>query len=150
MLLEGSCRCGAVTFRVDSPHPYPFNVCYCNGCRKQAGAGGYVINLSGRAETLEVEGEDSIVVYRPGHSPQERRFCGTCGSPLWVQDPRWPELMHPYASIVDTPLPTPPERVHLMLEFKPDWVPVHAGPSDKKFQGYPDESIAAWHERLGL
>jgi hypothetical protein len=150
MLLEGSCHCGAVRFRVESPHPYPFNLCYCEGCRKTAGAGGYAINLSGRADTLQVEGKESITVYRPGHNSQERRFCRVCGSALWIQDPRWPELVHPHASIVDTPLPEPPERVHLMLEFKAEWVPVQAGPDDKRFEGYPEESIAAWHERLGL
>ena len=26
----------------------------------------------------------------------------------------------------------------------------HAGPGDASFEEYPDESIAAWHERLGL
>jgi hypothetical protein len=150
MRLEGSCHCGAARFAVESPHPYPFNLCYCRGCRKTAGAGGYAINLSGRAETLEVEGEDAIVVYRPGHNSQERRFCGRCGTALWIQDPRWPDLVHPHASAVDTELPTPPERTHLMLEFKAGWVPVHADPQDKQFQGYPDESIAAWHARLGL
>ncbi|MCL7942209.1 hypothetical protein M8009_18170 [Halomonas sp. ATCH28] len=34
MLLEGSCHCGAVHFRVDSPHPY--QRCYCSICRKTA------------------------------------------------------------------------------------------------------------------
>ncbi len=150
MLLEGSCHCNAVRFRVESPHPYPFNLCYCNTCRKTAGAGGYSINLSGRAETLEVTGNESVVVYRPGDGTQERRFCGTCGSALWVQDTRWPDLVHPYASIIDSELPEPPERVHLMLEFKASWVPVAAGPDDKSYEGYPEGSIAAWHDRLGL
>lgn len=158
MKLEGSCHCGAVTFRVESPHPYPFNLCYCETCRKTAGAGGYAINLSGGADTLEVEGEESIGVYRPGHvdehdgeaSPQERRFCTTCGSALWIQDPRWPELVHPHASAIDTELPVPPERSHLMLDFKASWVEVRADPQDREFPRYPDESIAGWHERLGL
>lgn len=28
MLLEGSCHCGAIRFRVRSAHPYPFDLCY--------------------------------------------------------------------------------------------------------------------------
>jgi hypothetical protein len=67
-----------------------------------------------------------------------------------VWDPRWPELVHPFASAIDTPLRKPPERTHLMLEFKAPWVEVRADPQDKQFQRYPDESIAEWHERLGL
>jgi len=160
MRLEGSCYCGAVRFALDSPHPYPFNLCYCTICRKTAGGGGYAINLGGRAETLEVRGREHVRVYRARlpdsgagrvrESPAERRFCGECGSALWVWDPRWPELVHPFASAIDTELPVPPERTHLMLGSKASWVTVRADPQDKCFDAYPDESLAEWHERLGL
>jgi len=158
MLLEGSCHCGAVTFEVESPHPYPFNLCYCETCRKTAGAGGFAINLSGRAATLSVDGAEHIRIYRPGHidahsgdtSPQERRFCEICGSALWIQDPRWPDLLHPHASAIDNDLPVPPERTHLMLEHKAPWVEVRADQQDQLFDAYPRESIAQWHERQGL
>ena len=154
MLLEGSCHCRAVTFRVESPHPYPFNRCYCSICRKTAGGGGYAINLSGRAETLEVQGEAFTSIYHAlidGETSRgERHFCSRCGSALWVYDPDWPDLVHPFASAIDSELPVPPERVHLMLASKPAWVELDARDTDKCFAGYPDESIAEWHERLGL
>ncbi|NKB58612.1 MAG: GFA family protein [Alphaproteobacteria bacterium] len=155
MLLKGSCHCQAVTFRLESPHPYPFNVCYCGICRKTAGAGGFVINLGGDHETLEVEGKDHVRVYRARGedgdlSPLERHFCGECGTMLWAWDPRWPELVHPFASAIDTDLPVPPERTHLMHDYKPRWVADAVGPDDKIFGEYPDESIAGWHERLKL
>ena len=157
MKLEGSCHCGAVRFRLESPHPYPFNLCYCSICRKTQGGGGCAINLSGDAASLQIEGEDFISVYharlrRDGTetSPAERRFCSACGSGLWLWDPRWPDLVHPFASAIDSELPAPPERTHLMLGSKPAWVPLQAGPRDRTFDEYPDESIAAWHERLGL
>jgi hypothetical protein len=130
MLLEGSCRCGVVRFRVESPEPYPFLRCYCSICRKTAGGGGYAINLGALSDTLEVEGEENLRVYnarlydRGEEAPAseaERNFCGLCGSALWVYDPNWPELVHPFASAVDTPLPE-----------------------------YPDESLADWHSRHGL
>jgi hypothetical protein len=44
----------------------------------------------------------------------------------------------------------PPERTHLMLGSKAAWVVPQVGPNDKTFTEYPDESIAEWHERLGL
>jgi hypothetical protein len=160
MLLEGSCHCGAVRFRVRSDHPYPFNLCYCSICRKTAGGGGFAINLGGASRTLEVEGRAQVRVYHakiretaaaePCESPAERHFCGRCGSHLWLWDPRWPQLVHPLASAIDTPLPKPPERTHLMLGSKASWVEPAIGPKDRQFAGYPDESIAAWHERLGL
>jgi hypothetical protein len=51
MLLEGSCHCGAVSFRVESETPYPYQACYCSICRKTAGGGGYAINLGADANT---------------------------------------------------------------------------------------------------
>lgn len=159
MLLEGSCRCKAVRFSVASEHPYPFALCYCSICRKTAGGGGFAINLGGRAATLKVDGEEHIRVYQasiedadgnPHASPLQRRFCGTCGAALWCWDPRWPDLVHPFASAIDSELPVPPERTHLMLGSKASWVVAQIGPNDKAFDEYPDESLAQWHERLGL
>jgi len=157
MHLEGSCHCGAVRFSAEAPHPYPFNLCYCSICRKTAGSGGFAINLGAEAATLKVEGEEHVrsfhaVLHDEGgmRSPGERKFCGLCGSPLWVWDPRWPELLHPHASAIDTDLPVPPERTHLLLGSKASWVEPCVGPKDKTFDGYPDESLAAWHRRLGL
>lgn len=160
MILEGSCHCGAVSFRLESRHPYPFNLCYCSICRKTAGGGGFAINLGGDAKSMKVKGRANVRVYRAKvrnpedpkahRSTGQRHFCGKCGSALWLYDPTWPDLIHPHASAIDTPLPVPPERTHLMLEFKAPWVEVHKGRRDKLFDRYPEESIAAWHERLGL
>lgn len=160
MLLRGSCACGLVGFALESHEPYPFNLCYCTLCRKTAGSGGYAINLKGDTSTLAVTGREHVRVFRAlirnpedaqaHRSPGRRHFCGACGTALWVWDPRWPEMVHPFAGVVDTPLPRPPERTHLMLDFKPDWVEPALGPRDRAHPRYPDESIRDWHVRLGL
>jgi len=158
MQLKGSCHCGKVQFSVHSAHPYPFNLCYCSICRKTAGGGGFAINLGADNETLQVQGKEHVSVYRANvadggkvrKSDARRSFCKHCASALWVWDPRWPELVHPFASAIDTELPTPPERTHLMLAYKASWVPAHIQPGDLSFDEYPDESLAQWHERLGL
>ena len=75
-------------------------------------------------------------------SPAERNFCGICASCLWLWDPRWPDLVHPFASAIDSPLPVAPERTHLMLGSKASWVEPAIGPRDQTFAGYPDESIS--------
>ena len=155
MKLEGSCHCGGVRFSLDSKHPYPFNLCYCSICRKTGGGGGYAVNISGDAETLKIKGEESLSVYQADLgegelSPARRNFCRVCGSALWVWDPRWPKLIHPFASAIDTELPVAPERTHLMLSSKTPWVPVNAGDTDQRFEQYPSESIAEWQQRLKL
>ncbi|MCL6414088.1 GFA family protein [Aestuariirhabdus sp. Z084] len=154
MKLAGSCHCGAIHFTLDSAHPYPFNRCYCSICRKTAGGGGYAINLGGDAASMSVEGREHLSVYQASiegqTSPAERYFCRHCGSALWVYDERWPKLIHPFASAIDSPLPVPPETTHLMLSSRASWVPVAAAKADLQFDHYPEESIAQWHQRLGL
>ncbi len=156
MELEGSCHCGAVRFSVDSSEPVPYLRCYCTICRKTAGGGGYAINLGADAASLEVKGEDNLSIYRVSPAEHEgglregrRHFCKACGSALWVYDPRWPELVHPFASAIDTPLPVPPETVHIMIASKADWVTAETGPGHHQFDEYPEESLADWHRRRG-
>ncbi len=155
MMLEGSCHCQAVRFSVESHTPYPYMRCYCSICRKTAGGGGYAINLMGLADTLKVGGRKDLAVYRARMddgttSSARRHFCRCCGSALWLFDPQWPELVHPHASAIDTPLPVPPERVHIMLASRAPWVQVPKEPRDTRFDGYPEDSIEEWHDRHGL
>ncbi|KAH7286375.1 hypothetical protein KP509_32G004600 [Ceratopteris richardii] len=160
MKLQGSCYCGAVTFSCESKHPYPYQHCYCGICRKTAGNGGFSINLAASSDSLKVQGEENITTFQATvKNPEDksakvstarRNFCKKCGSMLWLYDPTWPELIHPFASAVDTELPVPPERTHIMLDFKPSWVDPKIGDNDKKHARYPEESIADWHARLNL
>ncbi|HEY5701002.1 MAG TPA: GFA family protein [Gammaproteobacteria bacterium] len=159
MQLDGSCHCQAVRFSLESRHPYPFNLCYCSICRKTAGSGGFGINLGGDYRTLKIRGDENLNVYQARigvdsgdtkQSPAQRFFCKHCGSALWVWDPRWPELVHPFASAIDSELPVPPERTHLMLGSRAPWVTPDVDTNDKTFEEYPEESIADWHQRLSL
>ncbi len=161
MLLEGSCHCRAVRFSLESHTPYPFMRCYCSICRKTAGGGGYAINIMGEAATMKVEGEENLTVYRARleakgggtegePSPARRHFCRLCGSALWVSDPRWPDLVHPFASAIDTALPRPAQRVHVLVDSAAPWVEAPEGEGETRFAEYPDESIEDWHRARGL
>ena len=157
MHLDGSCHCRAVRFSLQSRHPVPYQRCYCSICRKTQGGGGYAVNLAGDADTLRVEGAEHTTRYHAvmrdadeTRSNAERVFCSLCGSALWLFDDTWPELIHPFASAIDTVLPVPPQRTHLMLDFAPAWVEPEIRQSDRSFGEYPEESIADWHRRLGL
>ena len=128
--------------------------CYCSICRKSAGGGGYAVNLGAKADTLKVKGENNIALFHARidgeKSPGERRFCRKCGSALWVFDPRWPELVHPFASAIDTPLPVPPDRVHMMLDSKANWVEPEQDSHDSYYDAYPEDSLEDWHRAHGL
>ena len=159
MRLEGSCHCRAVQFSVESHSPVPFMRCHCSICRKTAGSGGYGINLGAVAATLTVSGQAHVAIYHavlrePGrrekHSPAGRHFCRVCGSALWLWDPRWPELVHPHASAIDTPLPKPPEVFEIGLHWAPEWIDVPPRAGHVQFRFMPDESLEAWHKRHRL
>lgn len=155
MRLAGSCQCGKVHFRVESETPYPFMYCYCTICRKTTGV--VTCNVMGRRDTLRVTGKRHLRCYhavmrragkRAVRSPGERWFCGLCGTHLYVLDERWSWGVWPNAAALDTPLPAPPERVHLMVRYKPTWVSIRdPGP---RYPEYPRLSIAEWHQQHGL
>ena len=156
MKLEGSCQCGRVGFSMDSDTRYPFMYCYCSICRKTCG-GALGCNIMGKRATLRVRGQRYVKTYhailrakgkRSRKSEAERCFCSECGTHLYLLDDRWPEGVWPNAGAIDTELPVPPERVHIMTRYRPAWVPkIEDGPS---FKEYPELSIAAWHEHHGL
>lgn len=148
MLLKGSCHCGAVRFSVQSETPYPYMYCYCSICRKTAGGGGYAINIMGKAGTLKVRGKTKI--YRAMRGGGQRHFCPKCGSALWVWDREWAEWVYPFASAIDTKLPAPKERQHIMLGSKASWVAVPKGSRERRFREYPREAILDWHRKRGL
>ena len=158
MLLEGSCHCGAVRFSVRSQTPYPYMRCYCSICRKTQGGGGFAINIMGLAETLKISGKPNITVYRVRQekggrsalSSTRRHFCGRCGSALWVSDPTWPDLVHPFASAIDTPLPKPPQTVHIFTDSAAPWVGIPHGLKDPNYREYPEQSILDWHRACNL
>ena len=154
MHLKGSCHCGAVRFSVESHEPTPYQRCNCSICRKTGGAAGAMINIGGEAATLEVSGKEHTRVYRAQierdgelvESRHQRIFCQNCGSHLWAFNDRWPELIHPVAGAIDTDLPIAPCHTHMMVGSKANWVPLQAGPEDRIHEGYPDQSLATWHD----
>lgn len=159
MHLEGSCHCGAVRFRCEAYAPVPYLYCYCSICRKTAGGSGSAVNLGARAATLDVDGREHLGVYNAKIrdddgscriSSGQRHFCLRCGSALWLFDPEWPDLVHPHASAIDSSLPIAPERVHIFLGSKANWVQVPSGAHDHHVDTYPEESLEAWHRRHGL
>jgi len=161
MHLEGSCHCGSVKFSVESDSPVPFMRCYCSICRKTAGAGGFAINLGAAARSMKVRGKRHLRIYRAlvsdeqrgGMHPSSARhyFCARCGSALWLWNPTWPELVHPHASAIDTPLPTPPrEHVHCLVGSKAPWVEVEGRPEDPRIEHHPEMSLSQWHAGKGF
>ncbi|KAJ6585675.1 Mss4-like protein [Mycena capillaripes] len=157
--LKGSCHCGAVRFSLQSSTPVPYQLCVCSICRKVGGVGGSV-NLGGIFKTLEVEkGQEYISVYKaimnrdtPEESvaSSERNFCSKCSAMLWLYDKSWPELVHPFASAIDSPaLQVPETMVCVKTDSKPDYVRLPEGPKEL-YTNYGPESLEGWHKKNNL
>jgi hypothetical protein len=52
--------------------------------------------------------------------------------------------------VVDTPLPKPPEKVRMMLNYAASWVEIPADQNERHFPEFPDESLEEWHRRHRL
>ncbi|KAG2749241.1 hypothetical protein P692DRAFT_20472202 [Suillus brevipes Sb2] len=154
--LEGSCHCGTVRFTVESSTPVSYQLCVCSICRKVGGTGGS-INLGAHSETLIItQGKEHIGVYKAvmdRDTPKEhiatseRNFCTKCSSMLWLYDETWPELLHPFASAIDSPeLEAPDELVVVKTNSKPNYVRLPEG-KKKVFENYPSDSIESWHQK---
>ncbi|KAJ5630751.1 uncharacterized protein N7484_010851 [Penicillium longicatenatum] len=159
MKLDGSCQCGGIEFTLQSQTPVPYQVCACSICRK---VGGYLgaVNLGGIADSLKVlKGQDLIKKYRgikdrgtPNEElcSSERNFCSNCSSMLWLWDHHWPELIHPFASAIDTELPVPDEMVCVMAGSKPAWARWPEGKKSVHELYNGETSIEGWHKERGL
>lgn len=68
---------------------------------------------------------------------------------LWLWDHHWPQLIHPFASAIDTELPVPDEMVCIMSGSKPAWA---RWPEGKKtvHESYNSASLEEWHKEHGL
>ncbi|KAF9263261.1 hypothetical protein L218DRAFT_927687 [Marasmius fiardii PR-910] len=156
--LEGSCHCGAVRFSLQSSTAVPYQLCLCSICRKVGSSGGS-INLGGHYKTLNImQGKEHINVYHAvldRDTPNERRassersFCSKCSTMLWLYDKSWPELIHPFASAIDSELLPPKKMVCLKLADKPNYVRLPEG-EKALHKDYPALSLEDWHKENGL
>ncbi|MEM6386243.1 MAG: GFA family protein [Pseudomonadota bacterium] len=80
-VVEGSCLCGAVTYRVTGPLR-PVIACHCQQCRKTSGH--HVAATSALRTDLTTSGQ--ITWYRSSETAR-RGFCGVCGSNLFWDGP---------------------------------------------------------------
>lgn len=115
-MLEGSCCCGAVAFRIVED-PTMMGTCHCTRCRK-LGASAIVFV---KREALEwVRGKENVATYSP-EAPYKypRCFCKTCGTSLGeiLSD----EDSFPIAANAFDAGLTLKTQFHEFVSEKPDW-----------------------------
>ncbi|KAI5826138.1 hypothetical protein K523DRAFT_341277 [Schizophyllum commune Tattone D] len=156
--LKGSCHCGTVRFTLNSSSAVPYQLCTCSICRKCGGYGGSV-NLGGHADSLKIlQGKEAISVYqavmdrdtpKEHRASSQRNFCSKCSSMLWLWDEHWPELIHPFASAIDSELALADEMTVVRTDSKPAYVRLPEG-KKQVYELYGPESLESWHKKHGL
>lgn len=81
--INGSCHCGAVTFKAEFDGSIETSKCNCSICTKSRFWKTFV---PAEAFTL-LTGEDALMTYRFGSEIVEHRICGTCGVKVFGRVP---------------------------------------------------------------
>lgn len=122
-LLEGSCLCGGVRYRVRVDGPLEAMAC-CHRvqCRKASGAE-FATNANAEAANFEfLAGEELLRGYEWSVG-NERVFCGRSGSPILKRSAEHPERIQLRLGCVDTPIEQTP-AVRVYLSEKAGWTEV--------------------------
>ena len=107
MTITGRCLCGEICWESSAP-PIVTRVCWCRECQ-YLGAGSGTVNACFRTATFIVTGKtnDYPSVADSGNQ-MHRRFCPTCGTPLFTEAEVRPHLIFVRVGTFDDPnLATP-------------------------------------------
>ena len=111
-VLNGSCLCGAVRYRVRAPF-IRFAHCHCSRCRKATGSG-HATNLVVAPANLEwVEGQDKTQRFDlPSAKSFSTAICRACGSPVPRLSRDGQRAIVPAGSLDDVPSIQPTARAY--------------------------------------
>jgi hypothetical protein len=103
MIIEGGCNCRAIRYQCEG-EPLGVAQCHCCNCQRQSGSA-FSVNLVFRASAVSHSGD--LAEYRDddtfsGNSVL-RRFCATCGSPIFSQSSSGTGLIVVKAGTLDDP-----------------------------------------------
>ena len=101
--LTGGCLCGKIRYTVSQPL-HNIIACHCTHCQKASGAGAShnalvpasaVTFTSGQPKCFEDTAQSGNIL--------KRHFCGDCGSPIYSQRAKTPEMMVLKVGTLDAP-----------------------------------------------
>jgi len=102
MTVTGRCLCGAIRWESSAP-PIVTRVCWCRDCQ-YLGAGSGTVNACFRTAEFTVTGQttDYSSVADSGNQ-MHRRFCRSCGTPLFSEAEARPHLIFVRVGTFDDP-----------------------------------------------
>ena len=124
MKITGGCLCGAVRFASAAP-PVITRHCWCRLCQ-YLGAGGGTVNACFKTDGFTTTGEtrDYSCAADSGNI-MHRRFCATCGTPMYSSAEVRPQLIFVRAGTLDDPELARPAMT-IWTEQAPSWACIAA------------------------
>lgn len=119
-VLEGSCLCGAVGFRVKPPTLWCAH-CHCTMCQRAHGAA-FVTWVGTAADSVTID--DTRLRWHRSSAQAERGFCIVCGSTLFFRSERWPGELHIVRANFHGEIDREPEA-HAFYATHVPWFPLH-------------------------
>jgi len=101
---QGGCLCGGLRYEVRSP-PSRVTICHCRFCQRSTGGAYLVEPIFGKHEFSLTTGETKVYVHRSEGSGQQVyvNFCDKCGTKLFLNFDRWPDIVGVYGGTFDNP-----------------------------------------------
>jgi hypothetical protein len=141
--LSGGCQCGAVRYELRTPRPAAYT-CHCRECQKQS-ASAFAISVPVRVQDLDVSGP--LQAYDRATDSGSRStcwFCATCGTRIYHQSARSPDLATLKGGTLDDPDVLQPVA-HLWVSRRQQWVELPEGA--ETFDTQPAD-FKAWRDAL--
>jgi len=133
MKIEGGCLCKAVRYR-STAAPLAARICWCRLCQYLA-AGNGTVNVCFPRDAVTIDG--TLTDYRSvadSGNVMHRRFCPTCGTPLFSEAEARPHLIFVRGGTLDDPELARPAS-SIWTTQAPTWA--HIDPNVPSLPGQP-------------
>jgi hypothetical protein len=129
----GRCVCGAVEVEIGIPARWAWHDHSAESRHAQGAAYATYVG-SWRSRFRVVEGEDQITRYEDEDAGTARSFCARCGTPLFYERRRSPQMVNVPRALFTTRTGREP-RYHMHLSQQADWT--YMGEPLAPLKGYP-------------
>lgn len=103
-LQEGGCLCGAIRYAVRS-EPERVTICHCTFCQKITGSAYLVEPIFLRSDVAFTGARPEVFDHRSDNSGKRVsvNFCGRCGTSLFLDFERFPDVLGLFGGTFDDP-----------------------------------------------
>ncbi|CAF0911203.1 unnamed protein product [Adineta steineri] len=149
--VTSKCLCGQITVSVPQAalnKTDSVGLCYCKNCRQTGGClASYNLYLSEKDVTIEGQPKIYEDKNTDNGTKLQRAFCGNCGSPICLKNPKLAGLMAVRLGMFDE-LPKP--GMVLYCKSRPNWIKPIDGVQENETMPVMTEEFKVWLRTIGV